>query len=167
MNKKYLLNFFLVFFLTDLVVQHVSIWSSENKKESGNEIWTLSFENIKKEQVSLYCEVARSEADKRRGLMFREKLEPDMCMIFLYEKPTPLTFWMYNTKIPLSIAFINEDLHIMDIFDMKPFDESIISSTNPGIYAVEANRGWFKKHFIYSGSFVKIEKKDKRIKTTP
>lgn len=127
-------------------------------------IWTISMEDLKAEKKQLYCEVAETDQEKRRGLMFRDGLAQDECMIFLYDAPIMLSFWMKNTYIPLSIAFVDEDLRVMEIFDMKPFDENIIRSTTPGIYAIEANRGWFKKNMVYRGSKIHIIKKDLRKK---
>jgi len=132
--------------------------------EGGLKTWTIVIENLKGEEKQIYCEVAESEQEKRRGLMFRDKLAPDECMIFLYDSPIILSFWMKNTYIPLSIAFVDEKLRLTDIFDMKPHDETVLSSTTPGIYAIETNRGWFKKNLVYSGTKIRIVKNDLRKK---
>jgi hypothetical protein len=132
--------------------------------QAGSKIWTISVENLKGINKQIYCEVAETEQEKRRGLMFRDKLERDECMIFLYDSPIMLSFWMKNTYLPLSIAFVGENLKITDLFDMKPFDENIITSTTPGIYAIEVNRGWFKKNLVYQGSKITIIKQDLRKK---
>lgn len=136
--------------------------SNESAITAKSQIWTITIENLKGEQKQIYCEAALSELEKRRGLMFRDKLAQDECMIFLFDPPTLLSFWMKNTYIPLSIAFVNEKLQIMEMYDMKPMDENIINSTNPGLYAIEVNRGWFKKNVVYQGSKIKITKKDLR-----
>lgn len=139
--------------------------SSLHAEQPPGETWTIYFQNLKGKEVELYCEVARTEKEKLRGLMFRKKLDPNGCMIFLYEKPLILSFWMKNTEIPLSIAFVNEQFRLMEIYDMKPFDESVISSTTYAMYAMETNRGWFRKHYIYPGSVAKVEKIDVRQKS--
>jgi hypothetical protein len=130
-------------------------------KETGK-IWTVYFHSIKGEKIAAYCEVAETEKEKRRGLMFREKLDQDECMIFVYDTPIILSFWMKNTVIPLSISFIDSGLQIIDIYDMKPADETILTSTLPGIYAIEVNKGWYRKNYIFHGSHIQIVKKDMR-----
>jgi len=146
--------------VTSILLMNLDVLWAQTKTK----IWTISFENLKKENKQIYCEVAGSEEEKRRGLMFRDKLDNDECMIFLYDTPILLSFWMKNTYIPLSIAFVSKDLQIMEMYDMKAFDENIISSTTPGMYAIEVNRGWFKKNMVYQGSKIKITKLDLRKK---
>ena len=118
--------------------------------------WIIYFTNIKNQEVPLVCTVAASERAKERGLMFKTSLEKNKGMIFLYDKEILLTFWMRNTSIPLSIAFVNAKNSVVDIFDMRPFDERIVSSSVPALYAVEANKGWFRRNFIYNGSKMRI-----------
>ncbi|MDH5717428.1 MAG: DUF192 domain-containing protein [Spirochaetia bacterium] len=112
--------------------------------------------NAKKNIVSLNCDMAVSDTEKNRGLMFRKKLEKNDGMIFIYNEPEILTFWMKNTQIPLSIAFVNKDNRITEIYDMKPNDERIISSTTKAKYAIEANKGWFHKNYITTGAKISI-----------
>ena len=137
---------------------------TQSSLSANNQVWTIHIDNIKGEKKEIYCEVAETEEEKRRGLMFRNKLGKDECMIFLYENPTLLTFWMKNTYIPLSIAFVNKNHQLTDMFDMKPMDETIISSTTPGIFAIEVNRGWFKKNLVYPGNKIRITREDLRKK---
>src|SRR3990172_12921864 len=132
--------------------QTIAQTEAQTTMPADAKIWTISMENLKAEKKQLYCEVAETDQEKHRGLMFRDKLAQDECMIFLYDAPIMFSFWMKNTYIPLSIAFVDENLRIMEIFDMKPFDENIVRSTIPGIYAIEANRGWFKKNIVNQGS---------------
>jgi len=132
--------------------------------DSNPKIWTVYFTNLKKEKVVLYVEVARTERQKRKGLMFRERLPKNMGMIFIYDKPSYLNFWMRNTTIPLSIAFIGEDLVVDEIINMKPFDETFIRSTDKAIYAIETNNGWYRKNLVYHGSNITIVKADERKK---
>ncbi|MCS6971885.1 MAG: DUF192 domain-containing protein [Leptospiraceae bacterium] len=121
-----------------------------------DEVWRVVFHNSKGQDVVLDCEVARSEKDKERGLMFRKFLGKNRGMIFVYSRPEELHFWMQNTEIPLSIAFIHEKLFISSIHDMKPFSLDIVSSEIPVLYAIEANQGWFKRNAIYPGNRLTI-----------
>jgi hypothetical protein len=101
-------------------------------------------------------EVVRTEAEKARGLMFREKLGADEGMLFVYEEEEFLTFWMKNTPLPLSIAFIDQKGRIVDIQDMEPFSLRTHTSARPARYALEMNRNWFQKNGIKVGDVVKM-----------
>ncbi len=77
-------------------------------------------------------------------------------MIFMFEQPKKASFWMKNTKIPLSIAFIDSAGNILEIKSMNPLDETVIPSKSDQVaYALEVNQGWFSRHGISSG--VKIQ----------
>ena len=117
------------------------------------------FKNTEGKEVPLYCEVAKTPQERARGLMFRKFLGENEGMIFVYPKPQILRFWMRETSIPLSLAYVSSDGLIVEIHDLKPFDESIISSSIPVQYAIEVNRGWFQKNHIVEGSRIRIEKK--------
>ena len=101
-------------------------------------------------------EVARTEKEKERGLMFRERMGKDEGMLFVYEREERLSFWMKNTRLPLSIAFIDKGGRIVDIQDMEPFSLETHTSAHPATYALEMNRGWFAGEGIKVGDFVKI-----------
>lgn len=101
--------------------------------------------------AELKVEIARTAPEKAQGLMKRDRLDADSGMIFVYESPTRGGFWMKDTYIPLSIAFIAEDGTIVDIQDMKPLDQSNHMPKSPYIYAVEANQGWFAQQGIKTG----------------
>ena len=102
----------------------------------------------------IIVEVADEEAERAQGLMYRERLDADKGMLFVYPAPEPLSFWMKNTKIPLSIAFIGADQVIFRIADLKPFDRSSVSSVEQAQYALEMNRGWFDAHRITEGTHI-------------
>jgi len=102
------------------------------------------------------AEVAQTEEEKARGLMFREILGKDEGMLFVYDREEILTFWMKNTPLPLSIAFIDQGGKIVDIQDMDPFSLRTHASALPARYALEMNQGWFKRNQIQTGDVVKI-----------
>ncbi len=107
-------------------------------------------------EKKIRVEVARTEGEKAKGLMFREKLGKNEGMLFVFEREETLSFWMKNTRIPLSIAFIAKDGKIVDIQDMEPFDLRFHASSRPAQYALEVNQGWFKKNRIEVGEEVKL-----------
>ena len=87
--------------------------------------------------------------------MFRESLAPDSGMLFVMPSVGPASFWMKNTLIPLSVAFLDENGTIMEIHDMQPKSEKIVKSTFSRIaYALEMQQGWFGKKNIWPGERV-------------
>ena len=95
--------------------------------------------------VEFSIEVARTPAEQERGLMFRKTLGAHEGMIFAYDVDQHLDFWMKNTSIPLSIAFLSADGKILQIEDMKPFSVDTIHSRIACRYALELNKGAFKE----------------------
>ncbi|MCX5833389.1 MAG: DUF192 domain-containing protein [Deltaproteobacteria bacterium] len=104
----------------------------------------------------LWVEVASTPEAQTRGLMFRESLPWDRGMLFVYEKPQYLAFWMKNTTIPLDIAFISADGRIAQIRSLIPLSEKTRSSRAPALYALEVNRGWFRKKGIKVGDKIRF-----------
>ena len=103
--------------------------------------------------IPVEAEFADTEAKKERGLMFRKSLPEYSGMLFVFDPPAQATFWMKNTRIPLSIGFIDREGRILEIRSMKPFDQTIISSiSNRVAYALEVNLGWFDRHGVRLGA---------------
>lgn len=105
--------------------------------------------------VLLRVEIANTPENRQRGLMFRDWLGEFEGMLFVFPNEAVLGFWMKNTKIPLSIAFIDANNQIRTIRDMQPFDESSVSSVVPVKYALEVNQGFFARNGIRAGQFLK------------
>jgi uncharacterized membrane protein (UPF0127 family) len=102
------------------------------------------------------AEVARTEEEKSRGLMFREKMGPEEGMLFIYEREEFLSFWMKNTPLPLSIAFLDRNGRIVDLQDMEPFNLRTHTSARPAKYALEMNRNWFRKNGVKVGDVIRL-----------
>jgi uncharacterized membrane protein (UPF0127 family) len=102
----------------------------------------------------LVAEVATTTEQRSTGLMHRFSLRPDHGMLFVFERPEPLGFWMKNTFIPLSIGFIGEDGRIVNIEDMIPQTEATHWSKGPARYALEMRKGWFAERGIKAGDMV-------------
>ncbi len=101
------------------------------------------------------AEVVSTPEQRATGLMNRFSLQPDHGMLFVFEQPEPLGFWMKNTFIPLSIAFIDVDGKIVNIEDMRPQDESTHWSRGIALYALEMKQGWFAGKKIAAGDVIK------------
>lgn len=102
----------------------------------------------------LWVEVADDPDERARGLMYRDGLPWDRGMLFIYGESRHLGFWMKNTRVSLSIAFIQDNGRIAEIRDMKPFDENTVESSVPCLYALEVNQGWFEKKGVKVGDRV-------------
>lgn len=103
---------------------------------------------------TLWVEIASQPWERSRGLMFRESLAEDSGMLFTFEQKETLSFWMKNTPVALSVAFLDENWVIVDTQDMAPFSENLHLSRKPAQYAVEANQGWFRVRGIGPGDTV-------------
>ncbi|CAM3445293.1 DUF192 domain-containing protein [Bordetella sputigena] len=99
----------------------------------------------------IQAEVANTDETRQRGLMFRKQLEGNDGMLFVFERPDRQCFWMHNTPLPLSIAFIADDGTIANIEDMAPETDDTHCSRKPVRYALEMAQGWFASHGISTG----------------
>ena len=100
------------------------------------------------------AEIANTEESRRRGLMFRDSLGDNSGMVFSYPEAGINAMWMKNTRIPLSVAFIDRNGRILNIENMEPFSEQAHSSAGAAAYALEMKRGWFRKRAIRAGDRV-------------
>jgi len=138
--------FFIFFLLVPLAFPPGAISQESDRK----------FIEITIKGAKLKAEVVKTEEEKAKGLMFREKLGKDEGMLFVYAGEARLSFWMKNTRIPLSIAFLDKNGKIVDIQDMVPFSLETRTSALPAQYALEMNQGWFQQHGISIGDTVKF-----------
>ncbi len=100
----------------------------------------------------IQAEVAISIDERATGLMFRREMAANAGMLFRFEQPAVHCFWMRNTLLPLSIAFLTDDGSIVNIADMKPQSTESHCAERPVRYALEMNQGWFAKRGIKPGS---------------
>lgn len=98
------------------------------------------------------AEVAADHQSRMRGLMFRERLGPNEGMLFVFEAKSTQCFWMRNTILPLTIAFIDDDGSIVNLADMQPRSEDSHCSAKPIRYALEMEQGWFAKRGLKAGA---------------
>ena len=117
---------------------------------------------IKVGSAELQVAVAETAAEREQGLMHIKGLPCNHGMLFKFSQEKILSFWMKNTSIPLSIAFIGENMQIVEIQDMEPLDEKPIKSTKVAKYALETNKGWFDRNNISVGDKVSLESREKK-----
>ena len=99
----------------------------------------------------IQAEVARTPEQRAVGLMHRKEMGASEGMLFVFERPAEQCFWMKNTLIPLSIAFLAEDGSVVNIADMKPQTLDSHCSAKPVRFALEMNQGWFAQRGIKPG----------------
>jgi uncharacterized membrane protein (UPF0127 family) len=111
---------------------------------------------INEKEISV--EVAKTPAERAKGLMGRKHLGRDEGMFFIFETEGYHPFWMKDTLIPLSIAFIDKGGRIVEIEDMKPLNLDSHSPPKPILYTLEMKKGWFSVNEIKVGDVVRFSK---------
>lgn len=101
-------------------------------------------------------EVARTDAEKQLGLMYRKNLRKNRGMLFVYEQDRKLSFWMKDTKVPLSIAYITKDGTIKEIYQMEPYSLRSVESSHYVRYALEVPRGTFARLGLEEGDTIEL-----------
>ncbi|MFZ5551001.1 MAG: DUF192 domain-containing protein [Pseudomonadota bacterium] len=96
--------------------------------------------------------VARSPEQRQIGLMYRQEMAAHEGMVFVFEQANVQCFWMRNTPLPLSAAFVEDDGTIVNIEDMQPMSDASHCSKKPVRYVLEMNKGWFAKANIKPGA---------------
>ncbi|RYF66897.1 MAG: DUF192 domain-containing protein [Comamonadaceae bacterium] len=97
-------------------------------------------------------QVAATDAQRATGLMFRKEMPQHEGMLFVFDQPSVQCFWMKNTLLPLTAAFVADDGTIVNLADMKPQTLDSHCSTQPVRYVLEMNQGWFERRAIKPGS---------------
>jgi uncharacterized membrane protein (UPF0127 family) len=108
-------------------------------------VWLAAGEH----RIQVY--VARSDEERAQGLMYRRDLPQDEGMLFMCDEREVQNFWMKDTSLPLSIAFLEEDGTILRIADLEPHDLEAESSGHPVRFVLEVNQGWFAERGIVPG----------------
>ena len=98
------------------------------------------------------AEVASTQEQRAIGLMHRPTMPANDGMLFVFERPGQQCFWMKNTLLPLSIAFLDDDGTVVNIEEMKPQSLDSHCSAKPVRFALEMNQGWFSKRAIKPGA---------------
>lgn len=97
------------------------------------------------------AQVAQTPEQRQTGLMFRDEMPQKEGMLFVFEQPGVQCFWMKNTRLPLTAAFVDDDGTIVNLADMKPQTTASHCSSKPVRYVLEMNQGWFGKKNIKAG----------------
>jgi uncharacterized membrane protein (UPF0127 family) len=107
---------------------------------------------IKVGERTVRMQLAVRPYEMQRGLMERRDLGKDDGMIFVYEKPQQMTFWMRNTPTPLDIGFFGPDGALAEVYPLHPFDEKTVASRGMQLqFALETNQGWYAANGVKPG----------------
>ncbi len=117
---------------------------------------TLTIINSSDEKVPVRVEIADTNTEQQRGLMERTELAENAGMLFVFDREQRLSFFMKDTLIPLSVAFIDTEGYIVDIQDMQPLDLTQHRPPRPAKYALEVNQGFFEERDIQVGNKVEL-----------
>jgi len=109
-------------------------------------------------EKEIWVEVAKTPAERAKGLMGRKHLGQEEGMFFIFETEDYHAFWMKDTLIPLSIAFIDKSGRIVEIADMKPLSLDSHSPPKPVLYTLEMKKGWFSMNGIKVGDILRFSK---------
>jgi len=101
---------------------------------------------------NIRAQLALTPEQRQIGLMFRQTMPTHEGMLFVFEQATTQCFWMRNTLIPLSIAFLADDGTVVNLADMKPQSDDSHCSARPVRYVLEMNEGWFAKRGVKPGT---------------
>jgi uncharacterized membrane protein (UPF0127 family) len=101
---------------------------------------------------NIQAELAQTPDERSTGLMFRTSMGPNDGMLFAFGQAAQQCFWMKNTLLPLSVAFVDDEGTIVNIDDMKPQTLDSHCSTKPVRFVLEMNQGWFAKRGIKAGA---------------
>lgn len=145
-NKRFFKPFLLFIFVT-------SFASCSQKKLPVKQLTITTKEG---QIFTVEAELASTQEERNCGFMERKKIPDGTGMLFIFEYDQKLSFWMKNTPHPLSIAYIDSNGIIREIYDMTPFSLSSIESTVSVRYALEVPQGWFQKNNITPGDKITL-----------
>ncbi|PWU05819.1 MAG: hypothetical protein C5B47_08465 [Verrucomicrobia bacterium] len=115
----------------------------------------LSKRELRLGKVVIKVPVASTPQQRAIGLMHRATLGHNEGMLFVFDFPQQVAFWMKNTLVPLSVAYINSTGTILEIYDMEPLNEESVPSTSTAVlYALEMPKGWFEQNGMKPGTVV-------------
>lgn len=151
-------NFFLLYGLVILVVVLFGSTSAHALSVSNDaRIEKLKTSKLKLAGQTIVAELAVTYDERERGLMHRKSMGKNEGMLFVFDGPEPMAFWMKNTLIPLSIGYFDEKKKLINTLEMSPgvmgeVRPKTYEASRPAMYALEMNKGWFTKHNVKPGA---------------
>ena len=133
-----------ILFAILLLVSAMPMWAQDGPQKLPSVALNAGMHNIQ-------AELAQTPDQRSIGLMFRKSMGANEGMLFAFEQPAKQCFWMKNTLLPLSIAFVSADGTVVNIDDMKPQTLESHCSVKEVPFVLEMNAGWFAKRGIKAG----------------
>ena len=131
---------------------------SSPREDGSAQVSAATYFPIQLEELRLYLQLALTESEQSRGLMFREQLAADHGMLFVFDQPGPRAFWMRNTRIKLDLAYLDKSGRIVEIHKLYPYSETPVPSRSQAVqFVIEMNRGWFQANQAGVGAQLDIE----------
>ena len=150
-RRKKLLSVVLCF---ALLIANASFAACGTQKLATTELF---IDRTGAQPVTITVEIANTDETRQQGLMHRTSLPDGEGMLFVFDRDQILSFWMKDTLIPLSIAFIAYDGRIIEIKDMEPLDLNPVRSSRSVRYALEVPQGWFDRSGIKPGDVLRVD----------
>lgn len=151
LNSRTLIHFLLITALMLLTTNCKK--KSENQTYSFEEYFSLGINNN-----NFFAQIAVSPEELSQGLMFRNNLDKNHGMLFAFEHPQRVSFWMKNVPIPLDIGYFDSNGRLTEIYSLFPNDASLVLSKSDNIqYALEMNKGWFRGNNIKTGDYLDLD----------
>ncbi|MBU4424719.1 MAG: DUF192 domain-containing protein [Gammaproteobacteria bacterium] len=136
--------------LAPLVAAVLALWSTAAPAQEGPQL-ALQRVELTAGMHRIDAQVAQTPQERQTGLMHRREMPAQEGMLFIFEQPGVQCFWMKNTLLPLTAAFVADDGTIVNLADMKPQTIDSHCSVRPVRYVLEMNQGWFGKKGIKAG----------------
>lgn len=136
----------LALLLAICLVPSAAAWSQEEPQMNLQRV------RIGAGMYQIDAQVAMTPTEQQTGLMYRKEMPQQEGMLFVFEQQSPQCFWMKNTLLPLTAAFVADDGRIVNLVDMKPLTLESHCSDEPVRFVLEMNQGWFAKKNIKKGA---------------
>ncbi|MGB0272349.1 MAG: DUF192 domain-containing protein [Opitutales bacterium] len=105
-----------------------------------------------------HLQLALNDAERSKGLMFRDQLKSHHGMLFIFERPAQRHFWMRNTRIPLDLGYFDSFGKLKEIHKLYPYDETSVASRSRQIQIViEMNQGWYSQQGVLTGAQIDLQ----------
>lgn len=130
----------------------VALWMSTTSAFAQDPQMDLQRTRLSAGMYQIDAQVALTPQQQQTGLMYRKEMPQAEGMLFVFEQPSTQCFWMKNTLLPLSAAFVADDGRIVNLVDMQPLTLDSHCSEEPVRYVLEMNQGWFAKKNIKKGA---------------
>lgn len=136
--------------LAPLVATVLALWATATPAQDGPQL-ALQRVELTAGMHRIDAQVAQTPQERQTGLMYRQEMPAHEGMLFIFDQPGVQCFWMKNTLLPLTAAFVADDGTIVNLADMKPQTTDSHCSARPVRYVLEMNQGWFGKKGIKAG----------------